>query len=103
MVAVLRVVPLAGEITWSFLHRVADAYGLQVRGLRAWWRWENPVPQGSGVRPDGEVLLDAVAQAQVAAWCRIPAGHLARALSSWAAGPETVAGPDDASLPSGWP
>ncbi|MGW3160397.1 hypothetical protein [Streptomyces sp. NPDC001089] len=42
---------------------VPDAYGLQVRGLRAWWRWENPVPQGSGVRPDGEVLLDAVAQA----------------------------------------
>ncbi|KPH99477.1 putative transposase IS4/IS5 family [Actinobacteria bacterium OK006] len=100
--AVLRVVPLAGETTWSFLHRVADAYGLQVSGLRAWWRWENPVPRGCGVRPDGEVLLDTVAQAQVAGWCRVPAGHLARALPSWAAGPEVLAGRGGSGGGRGW-
>lgn len=92
MEAVLRVTPLPGETTWSFLHRVASAYRLQVTDLTAWWQWANPVHQRHGVRPDGEVLLNVVAQGQLAGWCRVPAGHLARALPSWTAGPTELAG-----------
>lgn len=91
MEAVLRVVPVTGETTWSFLHRVADAYHLQATDLAGWWRWVNPVPRRHLGRPDAEVLLDADAQAQLAGWCRIPAPHLARALPSWQAGPDVPA------------
>ncbi|MER5295567.1 hypothetical protein ABT382_26360 [Streptomyces pharetrae] len=91
MEAVLRVVPVPGETTWSFLHRVAAAYRLQVSDLAAWWRWVSPVRHRYSGRPDGEVLLDAVAQGQLADWCRVPAVHLARALPSWAAGPQALA------------
>ncbi|WP_316745460.1 helicase associated domain-containing protein [Streptomyces sp. MK7] len=90
MKAVLHVAPVAGETTWSFLHRVAAAYRLQTTDLMAWWRWVTPA-RYSG-RADGEVLLDAVAQAQLAGWCRVPAAHLARALPSWTAGPDALAG-----------
>ena len=72
MCGVLRVVPVEGETTWSFLHRVAAAYGLQVTDLTAWWRWANPVQRRNGGRPDGEVLLDGVAQEQLAGWCGVP-------------------------------
>ncbi|WP_328687999.1 helicase associated domain-containing protein [Streptomyces phaeochromogenes] len=82
-------VPVQGETTWSFLHRVAACYGVEVSGLQAWgwWQWVNPIARSSSRRPDGEVLLNAVAQAQVAAWCGTPAIHLAWALPSWMAGP----------------
>ncbi|WP_159007436.1 DNA-binding protein, partial [Streptomyces sp. NRRL S-813] len=89
---IVRVTPLQGETTWSFLRRVAVAYRLQVLDLTGWWRWVNPVHRRRLVRPDGEVLLDAVAQEQLSGWCRVPTGHLARALPSWAAGPEALAG-----------
>lgn len=56
--AVLRAVPVVGETTWSFLNRAAAAYGMEAAGA--------------------EVLLDAVAQEQLAGWCGVPAGHLAR-------------------------
>ncbi|MEU9222464.1 hypothetical protein AB0D47_38850 [Streptomyces sp. NPDC048376] len=92
MEAVLRVRPVPGGTTWSFLHRVAAAYRLQAGDLTGWWRWVNPAHQARGVRPDGEVFLDAVAQVQLAGWCRVPAGHLARALPSWGAGSEMLAG-----------
>lgn len=85
-------VPVSGETTWSFLHRVAAAYGLQAGDLTAWWRWANPMHPGRGVRPDGEVLLDEAAQEQLAGWCRVPGGHLAWALPSWSAGPAALAG-----------
>ena len=91
MEAVLRVTPVQGETTWSFLHRVAAGYRLQVTDLTTWWQWANPMPRRRDVRPDGEVFLDEVAQGQLAGWCRVPAGHLARALPSWAAGPAVLA------------
>lgn len=91
MEAVLRVTPVQGETTWSFLHRVAAAYRLQVTDLTTWWQWANPMPGRRDVRPDGEVFLDEVAQEQLAGWCRVPAEHLARALPSWAAGPAVLA------------
>ncbi|WP_446458712.1 hypothetical protein, partial [Streptomyces rochei] len=71
---------------------MAAAYRLQASDLTGWWQWVNPAHQARGLRPDGEVFLDAVAQAQVAGWCRVPAGHLARALPSLTAGLEMLAG-----------
>ncbi|MFD7283805.1 transposase [Streptomyces sp. NPDC059862] len=92
MDAVLRVTPVQGETTWSFLHRVAAAYGLQAHDLTGWWRWVTPVFLRRGLRPDGEVLLNAVAQEQLASWCRVPGGRLARALPTWAYGSAALAG-----------
>lgn len=81
-------VPVQGKTTWSFQHRVATCYGLEVGELLAWgwWQWVNPVTQKRH-RPDGDVLLNVAAQAQVAAWAGVPAAYLARALPSWTAGP----------------
>lgn len=83
------VVPVQGETTWSFLHRVAVSYGLEVSELLAWgwWQWVNPVIRSRGCRPDGDVLLNVTAQARVAAWSGVPVTHLARAFPSWTAGP----------------
>ncbi|MFE2718904.1 transposase [Streptomyces mirabilis] len=92
MDAVLKVAPFQGETTWSFLHRVAAAYGLQATDLTGGWRWVNSGHRSRGVRPDSEVLLDAVAQEQLAGWCRVPAGQLVRALPSWSAGPAALDG-----------
>lgn len=99
---VLCVAPVAGETTWSFLHRVAATYCLQFTDLAAWWRWVNPIPRRHGERPDGEVLLDAAARAQLAGWCGIPAGHLMRALPSWTAGPEVPADRNRGAGAQGW-
>ncbi|MGW1563379.1 transposase [Streptomyces sp. NPDC002144] len=90
----MRVVPAAGETTWSFVHRVAAAYRLQVTDLAEWWRWPSPLPRKDRGRPDGEVLLDSVAQSQLAGWCRVPSAHLARALPSWQTGPQALNEPD---------
>lgn len=87
----LRVVPVQGETTWSFLHRVSAAYGLEVGDLAERWRWVNPLQHRHRRRLDGEVLLGEAAQEQLAEWCGVPAGHLARALPSWAAGPGALA------------
>ncbi|WP_329367326.1 hypothetical protein [Streptomyces sp. NBC_01483] len=87
----LRIAPVRDETTWSFLHRLDAAYGLQGTDLTARWHWANPVQRHHHGRPDGEVLLDAIAQEQLGGWCRMPAGRLARALPSWAAGPEVPA------------
>ncbi len=95
-------VPVPGETTWSFLHRVAVCYGLGVGELLAWgwWQWVNPVTRSRGRRPDGDVLLNATAQAQVAAWAGVPAAHLARALPSWTAGPASFG--ERARTDEGW-
>ncbi|HEY1156588.1 MAG TPA: hypothetical protein VGE95_09900 [Arthrobacter sp.] len=85
---VLRVVPMIGETTWSFLHRIAARHGLAIGELQAWgcWGWVNPVFGKTARRPDGEVLLNAAAQVHVAAWCGVPTTHLARSLPSLTAG-----------------
>ncbi|MER6385475.1 Helicase associated domain protein [Streptomyces sp. NPDC001250] len=95
-------VPVQGETTWSFLHRVAACYGLEVGELLAWgwWQWVNPVIQSRCRRPDGDVLLNVTAQAQVAAWAGVPVTHLARALPSWTAGPASFGERDRADR--GW-
>ncbi|MFF0143074.1 transposase [Streptomyces sp. NPDC005227] len=83
----LQVAPVQDETTWSFLHRLATAYGMLSGDLTGSWRWTNPTNRKDGSRPDAEILLDERAQAQLAAWCQIPGVHLARALPSWTAGP----------------
>jgi hypothetical protein len=90
--AVLRVGPVVGETTWSFVHRVAATYGLDAADLTGEWRSANWMQHKDRGCAGGEVLLDAVAQEQLVRWCRVPAGYLARALPSWAAGPQTLAG-----------
>ncbi|WP_328508385.1 hypothetical protein OG981_53095 [Streptomyces mirabilis] len=92
MAAVLRVVPVIGETTWSFFNWVAAAYRLEAGDPIPWWRSANLVPRRHGEQVDGDVLLDPVARAQLAGWCRIPVGHLAQALPSWIAGPTYRAG-----------
>ncbi|MDT0485333.1 hypothetical protein [Streptomyces doebereineriae] len=92
MEAVLQVVPVVGETTWSFVHRVAAAYGLDAADLTGEWQSANWTQHKDRGCAGGEVLLDEVAQEQLARWCRVPAGYLARALPSWAAGPQALAG-----------
>ncbi|MFF7763970.1 transposase [Streptomyces griseorubiginosus] len=83
-----------GETTWSFLKRVAAAYGLEAAELTGGWRSANRLRREEGERAGDEVLLDSVAQEEVAGWCRVPVGHLARALPSWSAGPQALADRD---------
>ncbi|MER8062761.1 MULTISPECIES: helicase associated domain-containing protein [unclassified Streptomyces] len=91
MDSVLRVVPVAGETTWSFVHRVAAAYRLRAGDLLAVWQWGNRGHRARGSRPDGEVLLDETAREQLAGWCRVPVEHLAWALPSLASRPPAYA------------
>lgn len=80
----VRLAPLQGETTLSYLDRLADRYRLNVRDL---------VPAllqgGKGLfkdyRVDGEVYLNAEGRARVAAFCRLPEETFARALPAWAA------------------
>jgi hypothetical protein len=90
--SVLRVVPVVGETTWSFLNQVAAAYGMQAADLAVQWQSANRVQRKDPSHGGVEVLLDVVAQEELAGWCGVPAGHLARALPSWAAGPAELAG-----------
>ncbi|WP_333746294.1 hypothetical protein [Streptomyces sp. IBSBF 2950] len=71
---------------------MASAYGLEGEDLVGGWRSVYRLQRKDRARADAEVLLDAVAQEQLAGWSGVPAGHLARALPSWAAGPEALAG-----------
>lgn len=79
-----RVAPLQGEMTLSFLGRIADRYGLTVRSLLS------AVTEVAGqqdvvgaLRGDSEVFLNASARDRVAALCRVPQVGLRRALPAW--------------------
>ncbi|MGW7673017.1 Helicase associated domain protein [Streptomyces sp. NPDC054775] len=102
MEAALRVAPLQGETTWSFLHRVAAAYGMEAVDLLPWWRWASSGAGRRSGRPDREVLLNPAAQEMVAGWCGVQSSHLARALPSWAAGPAALAGRDSGQAWAQW-
>ncbi|WP_241746286.1 Helicase associated domain protein [Streptomyces lydicus] len=80
----LRVTPLQGEMTLSFLERIADRYGLAVRSLLS------TVTEAAGqqdvvgaLQGDSEVFLNAAARDRVAALCRVPQVGLRRALPAW--------------------
>lgn len=71
----------AGEITLSFLGRIADGYGLTVRSLLSSVT-EVAGQQGvvGALRGGSEVFLNAAARDRVTALCRVPQAGLRRAL-----------------------
>ncbi|MFI5635378.1 Helicase associated domain protein [Streptomyces sp. NPDC051664] len=80
----MRVAPLQGETTLSYLDRLADRYRLGVRDL---------IPAllqvtgalFKGYRTDGEVYLKTEARARISVFCRVPEEALGRALPAWSA------------------
>ncbi|WP_406259361.1 Helicase associated domain protein [Actinacidiphila glaucinigra] len=82
---VLRVVPLQGEMTQSFLIRLAARYGMAFKDLLAAIVNVGGLPNVMGrARPDSEIYLNQEAREQVAQLCRVPQSHLLRALPAWA-------------------
>ncbi|MCX4429411.1 Helicase associated domain protein [Streptomyces mirabilis] len=87
----VRLAPLQGETTLSYLDRLADRYRLGVRDL---------IPALLQVgrslfkdfRTDGEVYLNAEARACISAFSRVPEEALGKALPAWAA--QEPASPD---------
>ncbi|TWV28049.1 helicase, partial [Streptomyces albidoflavus] len=79
-----RVSPLQGEMTLSFLGRIADGYGLTVRSLlSALTEVAGQQDVVGALRGDSEVFLNAEARDRVAALCRVPQVGLRRALPAW--------------------
>lgn len=79
-----RVAPLRGEMTLSFLGRVAARYGLAVRSLLS--AVTEVVGQQNVVgvlKADSEVFLNAAARERVAGLCRVRQEDLRRALPAW--------------------
>ncbi|MEV6668548.1 TniQ family protein [Streptomyces nigra] len=82
---VLRVGPLQGEMTQSFLIRLAARYGMALRDLLTVIVDVGGLPNVMGrARPDSEVYLNQGARDRVAQLCRVPQDHLLRALPAWA-------------------
>lgn len=81
----LRVPPAVFESTASYLHRLADAYRLTLPqfldGLRITIAGRPATSPGTGTT---EIHLDHTAQQHLAAFTRIPVGHLQRALPRFA-------------------
>lgn len=82
---VWRVAPVPGEMTQSFLVRVAARYSMGFRELLS------AVAEVGGLsnvmgrgRPDSEVYLSGEARDRVAVLCRVAPDHLHRALPAWA-------------------
>lgn len=76
-----RVAPLQGEMTLSFLGRIADRYGLTVQNLLS--SVTDVAGQQSvagALRGDSEVFLNAAARGRVSALCHVPQADLRRAL-----------------------
>ncbi|RCH59724.1 DNA-binding protein [Streptomyces sp. SDr-06] len=87
--SILRVAPLTGETTWSFLCRVAASYGMAPGALLPWWEQTNGCPRHAGGEPraDAEVLLNRAGQQMLARLSGADGGSLARALPTWPLGP----------------
>ncbi|MFF0277838.1 Helicase associated domain protein [Streptomyces sp. NPDC004330] len=82
-VGVVRLAPLAGETTLSFVNRLAARYEVTVTGLLS-------AVTGPGVRGVwgksclvGEVFLAPAVRRRLASLCQVPEPHLSRALPSW--------------------
>ncbi|MGC4985955.1 hypothetical protein ACLQ18_35980 [Streptomyces sp. DT193] len=83
---VFRVPPLEGELTSSFLHRIAARYGIQVQALRSGWQWRSAAPprhESGSARADPDVLLNAAGWRVLARLCGVEEDVLARALPSF--------------------
>ncbi|HSA51285.1 MAG TPA: helicase, partial [Yinghuangia sp.] len=81
----VRTAPLDGEMTLSFVGRIAARFHLGVREVLGAVVQVDTVQNLRGVlRPDSEVYFNAAARARVAALCHVPEEHLHRALPTWA-------------------
>ncbi len=82
---VWRVAPLRGEMTQSFLNRLAARYGVGLRDLLAAIAEVSGLSNVTGqTRPDSEVYLNREARDRVSQLCRVPEHHLRLALPAWA-------------------
>lgn len=82
---VLRVGPLQGEMTQSFLTRLAARYGMAFRDLLAAVVDVDGLPNAMGrAQLDSEIYLNQEARDRVAQLCRVPQDRLLRALPAWA-------------------
>jgi hypothetical protein len=80
-----RMAPLRGEMTQSFLGRLAAGYGMEFGSLLAAVVGVGGRSNTTGrPQPDSEVFLNRQARECVAALCQVPEEHLARALPAWA-------------------
>ncbi|MFJ8113074.1 ANTAR domain-containing protein [Streptomyces sp. NPDC096132] len=76
--------PLQGELTLSFLTRLAARYQLTIRDLLAAVTDLGGLQNLTGMLyPDGEIHLNAQARARVHMLCRVPPQVLERALPAW--------------------
>ncbi|MGV9884907.1 Helicase associated domain protein [Streptomyces sp. NPDC003006] len=76
--------PLQGEMTLSFLGRIADRYGLTVRSLlSAVTEVAGQQDVAGALQGDSEVFLNAAARDRVAALCRVRQVGLRHALPAW--------------------
>ncbi|MFF2964578.1 Helicase associated domain protein [Streptomyces sp. NPDC057963] len=79
-----RVAPLRGELTLSFLSRLAARYHLTIRDLLAAVTDVGGLQNLTGMLyPDSEIHLNAQARNRVATLCRVPPRVLERALPAW--------------------
>ncbi|MGW2369716.1 Helicase associated domain protein [Streptomyces sp. NPDC001667] len=80
-----RVSPLRGELTLSFLARLAARYHLGIRDLLAAVTDVGGLQNLTGtLYPDSEIHLNSPARARIAGLCRVPEQVLERALPAWA-------------------
>ncbi|AQW56568.1 helicase associated domain-containing protein [Streptomyces violaceusniger] len=79
----VRVAPLHGETTLSYMSRVASHYRLTAKELIGALVDVGRRPNLFTVRPDGEVVFNTEARAVVTAFCRMPEEHLRHALPAW--------------------
>ncbi|WP_406349422.1 TniQ family protein [Streptomyces sp. NBC_00144] len=91
---VVRLAPVAGETTMSFVNRLASRYNVTVTGLLS-------AMAGPGVRGVwgegclvGELFLASAVRRRLASFCQVPESHLSRALPSWDGGADAKANGD---------
>ncbi|MET8418139.1 TniQ family protein [Streptomyces sp. NPDC005098] len=88
--AVLRVAPVAGETTWSYLSRLACRYGMEPAALLPWWIWTGSRPRDDlGPRNDTEVLLNPAGRQLLARLGGVSEHDLARALPAFGDEPQS--------------
>ncbi|MGN5636395.1 hypothetical protein [Streptomyces sp. AC154] len=79
-----RIAPLSGELTLSFLTRIAARYHLGIRDVLAAVTDVGGQQNLTGMLyPDSEIHLNAQARASVSALCHVPQHVLEQALPAW--------------------
>ncbi|MFJ7201121.1 MULTISPECIES: helicase associated domain-containing protein [unclassified Streptomyces] len=87
----VRMAPLSGETTLSFLSRLSGGYRVGVKDLiAALVGGESALRSRGNARPDGEVYLIAEVCSGLAQFCQIPEAHLEWALPAWRQRPQAA-------------